>query len=107
MTSLVERFAHARATNSLADLVDMIPYAKWLGLVAREDAGELIVTMKFSNHLIGNPVRFLFVDITRVVNLEFGLQTQSLLFAALAALATRHRVIAGAFTLHREHAGTW
>jgi hypothetical protein len=49
-------------------------------------------------HLIGDPIRFLFVAIARLVNLEFGLQTHSIHFAALAAFATRHRVIAaGAF----------
>jgi xanthine dehydrogenase molybdopterin-binding subunit B len=57
-------------------------------------------------HLLGHPIRFLFVDIARLVNLEFGLQTQSLLFAALAALATRHRVIAaGALTLEELTGG--
>jgi len=38
------------------------------------------------HYMIGDPVRFLFVDIARFVNLEFGLQTQSLLLAALLAL---------------------
>ena len=28
-------------------------------------------------HLIGDPIRFLFVDITRLVDLEFGLQTNA------------------------------
>src|SRR5712664_2164880 len=45
-------------------------------------------------HLMGDPVCFLFVDISGLANLEFGLQTQSLLFAAFAALATRGAVIA-------------
>jgi hypothetical protein len=37
-------------------------------------------------NLVGNPIRFPFVDIRRLINLEFGLQTKSLLFAALLAL---------------------
>jgi hypothetical protein len=45
-------------------------------------------------HLFSNQVGFPFVDIPRLVNLEFGLQTQSLLLAALAAFTIRHRVIA-------------
>ena len=57
------------------------------------------------HHLIGDPVRFLFVDIPRLVDLEFGLQTQSLLLAALRALAARHRVIAaGALALEQATA---
>jgi uncharacterized protein (TIGR00369 family) len=53
--SLVERFAAARAANDLDALVDLIPYARWLGLRLDELDGELVVTMKFSEHLIGNP----------------------------------------------------
>jgi hypothetical protein len=52
--------------------------------------------------LIGDPVRFLFVYVTRLVYLEFGLQTQSLLFAACLTLAARYRVVAaGAFALKK------
>jgi hypothetical protein len=39
------------------------------------------------HHLIGDPIRFLFVDIARFINREFGLQTKSLLLAALLALS--------------------
>jgi uncharacterized protein (TIGR00369 family) len=52
--TLVERFAAARAAGRLADVVAEIPYSRWLGLSAREDAGELIVSMKYSDHLVGN-----------------------------------------------------
>jgi uncharacterized protein (TIGR00369 family) len=52
--TLVERFAAARAAGRLGDLVAEIPYARWLGLSAREDAGELTVTMAYSDHLVGN-----------------------------------------------------
>ena len=58
------------------------------------------------HHLIGDPVRFLFVDIARLVNLEFGLQTQSLLFAALLAFAASHRLISAcAFALQYPACG--
>jgi hypothetical protein len=46
------------------------------------------------HYLIGDPVRFLFVDIPRLVYREFGLQTKPLVFAALHAFSTRNRVIA-------------
>jgi hypothetical protein len=53
------------------------------------------------HYMIRDPVRFLFVDMARLVNREFGLQTQSVLFAALGAFATRQRVVvASAFALH-------
>ncbi len=57
------------------------------------------------HHLIGDPVRFLFVDIPRLVNLEFGLQTQSLLFAALAAFPTCRKIPARALAL--QYPGLW
>jgi hypothetical protein len=53
------------------------------------------------HHLLGNPIRFPFIEIPGRVNREFGLHAESLLLAALAALAARHRAIAaGAFALH-------
>jgi uncharacterized protein (TIGR00369 family) len=52
--TLVERFAAARAAGKLGELIAEIPYARWLGLSARDDGGELIVTMKYSEHLVGN-----------------------------------------------------
>jgi uncharacterized protein (TIGR00369 family) len=52
--TLVERFAAARQAGCLDDLVSEIPYAKWLGLAAREADGELIVTMTYTPQLIGN-----------------------------------------------------
>jgi hypothetical protein len=68
------------------------------------------------HHLIGNPIRFLLVDIARLVNLEFGLQTPSLLLAALLActqhtggttagtLALQYPALAGA---QRHRRGWW
>jgi uncharacterized protein (TIGR00369 family) len=52
--TLVERFAAARAAGRLGDIIAEIPYARWLGLSAREEAGELISTMAFSPALVGN-----------------------------------------------------
>lgn len=52
--SLVERFAAAREAGTLGALIDEIPYARWLGLGAKDDGGELIVTMRYTPHLIGN-----------------------------------------------------
>lgn len=52
--TLVERFAAARAAGRLKDLVAEIPYARWLGLAAREVDNELIVTMTYAPELIGN-----------------------------------------------------
>jgi hypothetical protein len=48
----------------------------------------------YCHHLIGDPICFPFVDIARLADLEFRLQTGSFLLAALAAFATRRRVIA-------------
>lgn len=52
---LVERLAAAKAAGDLHGLMDLIPYAKFLGLGGRVDGGELIVTMTFGPHLVGNP----------------------------------------------------
>jgi hypothetical protein len=52
------------------------------------------VLRRHSDHLIGDLVSFLFISITWLVNHEFRLQAQSLLFATLTAFATCHRVIA-------------
>src|SRR5574337_770832 len=54
------------------------------------------------HHLIGDSIRFLFVDITRLVDPELALQTPSLFFAAFRALTTPHCVsAASAFALER------
>src|SRR5436190_825554 len=47
-------FAAAREAGTLGALINEIPYARWLGLGACEDGGELIVTMRYTPHLIGN-----------------------------------------------------
>jgi uncharacterized protein (TIGR00369 family) len=52
---LVEKLAAAKAAGDLRGLIELIPYVKWLGLSGHVDDGELIVTMTFGPHLIGNP----------------------------------------------------
>jgi hypothetical protein len=60
------------------------------------------------HHLIGNPVRFLFENIPRLVNLKLCLQTNSLHFAALLALTARQSMIAaGACALEQPAGGMY
>jgi uncharacterized protein (TIGR00369 family) len=53
--TLVERVAAAKAAGDLAPLVDVIPYARFLGLGGTVVGDELITTMTFAPTLIGNP----------------------------------------------------
>lgn len=53
--SLVDEIAAAKASGNAQALFDIVPYAKFLGLEAAISSDELITTMKFSQHLIGNP----------------------------------------------------
>jgi acyl-coenzyme A thioesterase PaaI-like protein len=53
--SLVEKLAAAKASGDLETLFDLVPYSRFLGLSARLDGGELVTTMTFADHLIGNP----------------------------------------------------
>ena len=53
--SIVEKLAQAKASGDYQALFDAVPYSKFLGLSAAMQDGELITTMKFSQHLIGNP----------------------------------------------------
>lgn len=60
MTTLVERLTAAKEAGDYQGLFEAIPYARFLGLeaelVPREGGeGELITTMRFAPHLIGNP----------------------------------------------------
>lgn len=54
--TIVERIAEARAAGDPDLLVQAVPYSRFLGLTARLDGPSVIVTMKFADHLIGNPV---------------------------------------------------
>lgn len=40
----------------MSDLLDRVPYARFLGLESRQDGDLLTVTMPFAERLIGNPV---------------------------------------------------
>jgi uncharacterized protein (TIGR00369 family) len=40
----------------VSDLLDHLPYARFLGLTTQAEGDHLIVTMPFADRLIGNPV---------------------------------------------------
>lgn len=40
----------------MSALLDRLPYARFLGLVSRQDGDVLTVTMPFADRLIGNPM---------------------------------------------------
>ena len=52
--SLMERMAAAKAAQNFQGLIDAVPYASWLGLTAAMQGDELITTMRYADHLIGN-----------------------------------------------------
>lgn len=56
MSELVQRIAEAKATGDYRALLDMIPYARWLGIDAEVVDGELLGKLVFTDPLIGNPV---------------------------------------------------
>jgi uncharacterized protein (TIGR00369 family) len=53
--TLVEKLAQARASGDYQALFEAVPYSKFLGLSAKLEGTELITTMKYADHLIGNP----------------------------------------------------
>jgi uncharacterized protein (TIGR00369 family) len=53
--TILEQIAAARAAGDPAGLFAAIPYARFLGLSATLEAGELVATMRYADHLIGNP----------------------------------------------------
>jgi uncharacterized protein (TIGR00369 family) len=53
--TLVERLAAAKAARDYQGLVDLVPYARYLGLEAGLVGDELVTTMRYAPHLIGNP----------------------------------------------------
>jgi uncharacterized protein (TIGR00369 family) len=55
MTTLVERLAAAKQSGDYQALLDAVPYSKFLGLTAHFEGDVLITTMRFAEHLIGNP----------------------------------------------------
>lgn len=53
--TLVEKLSAAKASGDFQALFDLVPYSRFLGLSAHLDGGELVTTMKYADHLIGNP----------------------------------------------------
>ncbi|MGE0867139.1 MAG: PaaI family thioesterase [Kofleriaceae bacterium] len=52
--TLIETLAEARRTENYQLLLDAVPYAKFMGFTASKHGDELITTLTFSPHLIGN-----------------------------------------------------
>jgi uncharacterized protein (TIGR00369 family) len=52
--SLIERLTAAKAAHNLQGLIDLVPYARFLGLTAAMHGDDLVTTMRYSHHLIGN-----------------------------------------------------
>ena len=55
MSVLIERLAEAKGRGDHQAFMEAIPYAKFLGLSGGMVDGELITTMRYADHLIGNP----------------------------------------------------
>ena len=53
--ALIDQITTARASRDYQALVDLVPYAGFLGLTAAMEGDELITTMRYGDHLIGNP----------------------------------------------------
>jgi uncharacterized protein (TIGR00369 family) len=52
--TLIDRMAAAKASNDYQGLIELVPYARFLGLTAALHGDELITTMRYGDHLIGN-----------------------------------------------------
>ena len=52
--TLIDRIAAAKAAQDYQGLIDLVPYATFLGLTAAMQGDELITTMRYGAHLIGN-----------------------------------------------------
>jgi acyl-coenzyme A thioesterase PaaI-like protein len=53
--TLIDRMTAAKASQDYQGLIDLVPYARFLGLTAALHGDELITTMRYGDHLIGNP----------------------------------------------------
>jgi len=53
--TFLERMIAAKASADYQGLIDLVPYARFLGLTAAAEGNELITTMRYGDHLIGNP----------------------------------------------------
>lgn len=52
--TLIDRLTAAKASHDYQGLIDLVPYATFLGLTAAMQGDELITTMRYGDHLIGN-----------------------------------------------------
>jgi uncharacterized protein (TIGR00369 family) len=55
-SSLLARIGAAKRDHQLGALVEAIPFATFLGLHVEVLGGEFITTMRFGEHLVGNPM---------------------------------------------------
>ncbi len=53
--TILERIASARGAGDINQLVQAIPYARFLGLEAATVEGVVTLTMRYGPHLVGNP----------------------------------------------------
>lgn len=53
--SLYELLERAKQSRDYSALLDAVPYSRFLGMSAALDGDDLVTTMKFGEHLIGNP----------------------------------------------------
>lgn len=53
--SLVDQLTAAKQANDCQALFDLIPYVRFLNLTAALEGDELVTTMRYGEHLIGNP----------------------------------------------------
>jgi len=53
--TMLDRIAAAREAGDLDPLIQAIPYARFLNLAARIVDGAVVVTMRYGDHLVGNP----------------------------------------------------
>jgi uncharacterized protein (TIGR00369 family) len=53
--TFLDRVTAAKSANDYGGLIDLVPYATFLGLGAALQGDELITTMRYGDHLIGNP----------------------------------------------------
>ena len=53
--TLIDQLAEAKRACDFKAFMDVIPYARFLGLSGAMVGGELITTMQYADHLIGNP----------------------------------------------------
>ena len=53
--SLIDQLDAAKREGNYQAFIDTVPYARFLGLTAGMVDGELITTMRYADHLVGNP----------------------------------------------------